>query len=194
MAGCGVFRHARMDDSGYDITGDITSDNFYDLLESFIRDNHISIFVNNAAIHEPKAFLEYSENDIRIVLVTNLVSQILMIQRVYKVFKERGSGIVVNINSLAGRNPSSNETIYCASKYGLRGFSESLQIESIGKNIKILDFYPGAMKTDMCKNRENYDSLMDPHEVAEIICDTVLRNDTTILPTETIIRKFLSKD
>ena len=190
---CEVFRHTRQPLSGKNqLAGDINADNFCDNLEAIVEANQIEVFVNNAAIHSPRAFLEYSEADIKDVLNTNLVSQILMIQRVYRIFKKRNKGTIVNINSLAGRGPSANETVYCASKYGLRGFSESLQIESIGTDIKILDFYPGAMKTGMCKNRSNYDDLMDPDEVAETIVNIVLKERTTILPTETIIRRFLS--
>jgi short-subunit dehydrogenase len=101
--------------------------------------------------------------------------------------------MIANINSLAGRNPAPLETLYCAGKYGLRGFSESLQIESIGTDIKIMDFYPGSMQTDMCKNKNEFESLINPLEAAQTICHLMLEKRSTVLPTEIILRKFKSQ-
>ena len=189
LNGCVVSRHSRHDNKNCQLVGDISIDSFYDCLEMFVRNNEIDIFVNNAAVHNSQPFLKYKENEIQAIIRTNLTSQILMIQRVYKIFKERDFGTIVNINSLAGHDPSLYEALYCATKFGLRGFSESLQIESIGSNIEILDFYPGAMKTDMCKNRSNYGDLMDPDEIAEMVVTTVLKERSTILPTSVIMRR-----
>tara|TARA_Y100001973_G_C5206516_1_gene341827 strand:- start:1653 stop:2303 length:651 start_codon:yes stop_codon:yes gene_type:complete len=186
--GCTVFGHSRKGDQ--QLTGDITNDEFPDTLEHFLIDNQIDIFINNAAIYEFKNFIDYDASDIKKIIDTNLTSQILMLQRVYKYFYSRNEGFIANINSLAGRHPSPTELIYGATKHGLRAFSESLQIASRNTNIKIVDFYPGAMKTVMTLGRDGFDSFMNPGEVAQVVCDTLLNQKDTLLTTEVVIRKF----
>jgi hypothetical protein len=64
---------------------------------------------------------------------------------------------------------------------------QSLQIDSIGTNIKIMDFYIGAMKTPMSTWRPNYKNLLDPSQVAKFMCDMISYN--SINPTEFTIRR-----
>ena len=52
---------------------------------------------------------------------------------------------IININSMIGLEPREKRTLYSASKFGLRGFSESLKLES--KDLNILDVYPTNIKT-----------------------------------------------
>ena len=192
--GCAVFPHYRTARAtGPSLIGDITTPQFCDKLEGFLQKYNIDTFINNAAVHQTKDLLEYSYEDIQQLVNINLTSQLLMLQRVYKVFREQDMGMIANINSLAGRQPSPSEPLYCATKYGLKGFSESLQIAASGTNTRIIDFYPGAMKTDMCKNREGFDFLMDPAEVSQTICNIMLEERSTMLPTEIVIRKFITK-
>jgi short-subunit dehydrogenase len=188
---CRVFPHYRGEQSNDGaLIGDITSSNFYSNLEDFLKDKEIDIFINNAAIYKSGDLLDHSQDDINGVIETNLTSQILMVQKVYAFFKKKNNGIIVNINSLAGRYPSASEPIYSASKFGLRAFTESLQIASLGTNIKIINFYLGAMQTDMTSSREGYLGFMNPAEVAETICQLTLSRRETMLITEIVIRKF----
>ena len=175
------------------VLGDINNHSTRDNIEDCLKKNDVSVYINNAAIHQRKSFLDHTEEEIESIISTNLTSQILIIQRVYKWFLERGAGLIVNINSIAGENPSPEETIYSASKYGLKGFSQSLQVESINSNIKIIDIFSGAMMTDMTINREKEGKLIDPKEVSDIVCNLVESKNTTSLITEIVVRKFVSR-
>jgi len=188
-----VLPHYRTVQSYYDyplIVGDLRRLETLLSIENALEYHGINVFINNAAIHKRKPFTEHTDEDIESLINVNITSQIKLIKRVYNYFIAIGEGLIINVNSIAGMQPAPEETIYSATKHALKGFSQSLQIESIGKNIKIVDIFPGAMKTDMTKNRENYNTLIDPHEVSTRVCNIVENKNTTSLETEFVIRKF----
>ena len=145
----------------YALIGDITDDSFPDKLDDYIRSREVDCFINNAGVLEGN------------VIETNLVAQIKMLQVVYNYFLEKQRGKIININSVAGIYPSANESIYCASKFGLKGFSQSLQLEAVGKGIEVMDVYLGGVQTRMTKDRLSYDSLMKSDDVAMQIIDLI---------------------
>jgi len=155
--------------------GDVNDSNFSDKLDEFIRTRQIECFINNAGVYEGN------------VLETNLVSQVKMLQVVFDYFKEQKKGRIININSLAGINPTAGESLYCASKFGLKGFSKSLQLEAIGTGVEITDVYLGGVQTRMTEGRDNYDSLMKADDVATQIIDLV--NTKSYYVNELILRK-----
>ena len=155
--------------------GDVNDFNFPDKLDEFIRTRQIECFINNAGVYEGN------------VLETNLVSQVKMLQVVYDYFAEQKKGRIININSLAGINPTAGESLYCASKFGLKGFSKSLQLEAIGSGVEITDVYLGGVQTRMTEGRDNYDSLMRVDDVASQIIDLV--NTKSYYVNEITLRK-----
>ena len=175
------------------ILGDLNEKTTREQITECLQEHDINVFINNASVHKQDLLTDHSEEDIIKIINTNLTSQILIIRRVYDWFKKRGSGLVINVNSIAGLQPAPKETIYSATKHGLKGFSQSLQVESMNSDIKIVDIYPGAMMTDMTLSRKDYNQLIKPEEVSNIICDVVMNKNTTSLTTEIVIRKFISK-
>ena len=147
------------------IAGDLTKIKTLDEIEKISKDEKLDILINNAGLHCPHLALEkISDNDIEEIIKVNLISPIQLTKRVYKAFIEQKSGIIVNINSLSGMKNHKLRTIYSASKWGMRGFSESLKIEAKENNIRIIDIYPGRIKT-----RPEFESGMDPGKVAQKI-------------------------
>lgn len=182
-----VFPHYRSNNLNC-LVGDITEPDFLKKISEYLEDNNIDVFINNAATYTSGSIVDTTDEQIINLIYTNLTSQILILKRVYNFFHKIGKGLIVNINSLAGLYPSSKESIYCASKFGLYGFSKSLQLESIDTKIEIVDIFPGAMKTKMTNNRSNYDSLMNTDEVAETIYDMII-NDRRHIVNELVIRR-----
>ena len=170
------FGHYRTEDGDpYALIGDITDSDFPEKLDNYIREREIDCFINNAGVYQGD------------IIDTNLGSQIRMLQVVYKYFLEREKGRIININSVAGLYPSANESIYCASKFGLKGFSKSIQLEAVGTGIEITDVYLGGVQTRMTQDRDNYDDLMRPEDIAECIID--LANTKTFYVNEITLRK-----
>ena len=170
------FGHYRTEDGDpHALIGDITDSDFPEKLDNYIRENKIDCFINNAGVYEGD------------IIDTNLGSQIRMLQVVYKYFLEREKGRIININSVAGLYPSANESIYCASKFGLKGFSKSIQLEAVGTGIEVTDVYLGGVRTRMTEDRDNYEDLMRPEDIAECIID--LANTKTFYVNEITLRR-----
>jgi NAD(P)-dependent dehydrogenase (short-subunit alcohol dehydrogenase family) len=63
-------------------------------------------------------------------------------------FAKRGGGFIVNISSLAARNPFSGGAGYNASKFGLNGFTEALMLDHRYENVRVCSVMPGSVATD----------------------------------------------
>jgi 3-hydroxy acid dehydrogenase / malonic semialdehyde reductase len=88
--------------------------------------------------------------DIDIMFATNVTGLIHMTQAVLGVFKKRpngGSGDIINIGSIAGRESYAGGSIYCATKAAVRSFTDSLRRELIGTRIRVIEIDPGQVET-----------------------------------------------
>ena len=171
------------------VVGDLDESSTLQNIEDVLYSEKIDVFINNAAIYSSDNFCNYSEEEIRKVFNTNLITQFLLLQKVYNFFKEQRCGIIINVNSLGCKNSSPHEALYGASKFGLNGFSKSLQLESIGTGVQILDLFLGAMKTQMAIGRTNFDNLIDPVEVAELVTTMIMVEPSSCYPNELVIRR-----
>jgi short-subunit dehydrogenase len=128
--------------------------------------------VNNAGVGHFGPFTAITEQEINEMLDTNVKGTILMTQAVLPHLLSQGEGRIINIISTAGLRGKVNEAVYCASKFAIRGFTESLQKELEGSNLKINAVYMGGMDTpfwdgsDHVKDKSRFRSAK---EVAEII-------------------------
>jgi len=126
-----------------------------------LAQHDVDILINNAGIHFSKPLNELSPDEVREVINTNLTAPMLLTKAMWPTLS-KNKGMVININSLAGKQGSQGETAYCASKFGLRGFSQALQFDATQAGVKVLDVFIGGMQTDMAKSKPNFDKLIDP--------------------------------
>src|SRR5262245_35545598 len=89
-------------------------------------------------------------------------------------FRARGGGFIVNISSLAGKNPFSGGAGYNASKFGLNGFTEAMMLDHRHDNVRVSAIMPGSVDTDFSgdpgKPREGDNSWkIAPEDVAEVV-------------------------
>jgi short-subunit dehydrogenase len=99
---------------------------------------------------------------------------------------------IVNIMSTSAQTGRAKETIYCAAKFGARGYTEALRSELKGTRRNIIAVYPGGMKTDFWNipgQDKDLSSFMDPAEVAAKVVNAVLVSDKMIVTDITINRK-----
>ena len=148
------------------VQGHLSENRTIEKLGEIALERRIEVLINNAGIYSKNPIAEVRDAEIREVIETNLIAPILLIKRVAWMFKLEWGGIVININSVAGKEPNPIEPMYCASKHGLRGFTTSLRCLP---NTQVIDVYPGAMKTDMSQGREDYNDLIDPSDVAQAV-------------------------
>lgn len=172
------------------VFGDIRDEQVQESILKTIVDNDINVFINNVGVYLNKSLQESSPTEIYDVLSTNLFSTILLTKKISDLFLLRGYGMIYNINSLAGLRGTKNESIYCASKHGLKGFTDSLSDELKGqKDIRIVNVTLGAFKTKMTMGRPNYDLLGEPNDVANCILDHISQNYSSINNELIITRK-----
>jgi NADP-dependent 3-hydroxy acid dehydrogenase YdfG len=81
---------------------------------------------------------------------TNVTGLINMTQAVLPIFKKRdegGRGDIINIGSIAGREPYSGGSIYCATKAAVRSFTDAMRKELIATRIRVIEIDPGQVET-----------------------------------------------
>ena len=126
------------------------------------------------------------------VFEANLKGMILLTSEVLRITHEENELTIVNIMSTSALLGRAEETIYCAAKWGARGYTEALRTELKGTKRNIIAVYPGGMKTDFWnipgQNRD-ISSFMDPAEVAEKIVNAVIVTDKMFVTDITINRK-----
>ena len=91
----------------------------------------------------------------------NLIGVLNGIQQVLTKMKERNSGTIINVSSIAGKKAFSNHAAYCATKFGVHAISETLREEVSSFNVRILCLAPGACETPLLSHTTNKDIIND---------------------------------
>jgi len=130
----------------------------------------ITVLVNCAGVGLFGAVGSYDENDVRRMIDASLVSMILFCDELFPRFTRDG-GIIVNVLSTAALVARPNESVYCAAKWGARGYTDVLKAEARGTRARVLSVAPGGMQTPFWdRPREGF---MDPREIAAVIVEAM---------------------
>ena len=132
----------------------------------------ITVLVNCAGAGIFGAAGSYDETSIARVIDSNLVATIVFCEALFPRFRTDG-GTIVNILSTAALIGKPNETVYCAAKWGARGYTEALRAEAKGTKARIISVAPGGMDTAFWS--EKRPDFMDPKEIAAIVVDAIER-------------------
>jgi 3-oxoacyl-[acyl-carrier protein] reductase len=140
----------------------------------------IDILVNNAGVAFNRKLIETSEEEWDQTVNTNLKGAFIFIKAVLPYMISKGSGVILNVNSGAGKVGFSNLSAYCASKFGLLGLTESLarEISEYG-NIRVLTLFLGQVATKMWQDfdysyyEKNKSKMLHPQDVAERIAEII---------------------
>jgi 3-oxoacyl-[acyl-carrier protein] reductase len=84
-------------------------------------------------------------------------------------FRNAGGGFIVNVSSLAGRNPFAGGAAYNASKFGLNGFTEALMLDHRNDNIRVCSIMPGSVATDFGGASSAADWKIQPDDIADVV-------------------------
>jgi short-subunit dehydrogenase len=126
------------------------------------------------------------------VFEANLKGMILLTSEILRITPKEEELTIVNIMSTSAIIGRSQETIYCAAKFGARGYTEALRSELKGTRRNIIAVYPGGMKTDFWKipgQDRDISNYMNPADVADKIVGAVLVSDKMVVTDITINRK-----
>jgi len=148
----------------------------------------LDILINNAGsgIFRPVSELTVEEWDRTIG--TNLSGAFYCSREAVRRFQPRG-GWIINISSLAGKNPFAGGAAYNASKFGLNGFSEALMLDHRQDNVRVSYIMPGSVDTEFNGRfpTEKSEWKIAPEDVAEIALD-ILRKPARTLVSRVEVR------
>jgi len=142
----------------------------------------IDILINNAGVANFDLLHRSSSESIEAALMTNLLAPIDLCRQLVPYFSSREEAHIVNIGSVFGHIGFAANSVYCATKFGLRGFSEALRRELADTSIQVHYFAPRATRTAL--NTAAVDEMNaalgnvsdEPEDVAAAIVQA-LRND-----------------
>ncbi len=149
----------------------------YKVVEQVVTDvisrfGQIDVLINNAGVWIQGELVDNDVDRIRQVIDVNLLGTINCTKAVIGSMKDKKEGMIININSQAGINYKAERSVYTAAKFGLTGFTKSLQAEVSKYGIRVTDVLPGLMKTNMFSKANNDRDLnngIDTLEVARVV-------------------------
>ncbi|KAF7542776.1 hypothetical protein G7Z17_g11286 [Cylindrodendrum hubeiense] len=157
---------------------------------------NIDVLVNNAGLVKGVARApEIDEDDINVMFQTNVTGLVNMTQVVLPIFLARpdgGHGDIINVGSIAGREPYAGGSIYCATKAAVRSFSESLRKELIATRVRVIEIDPGQVETEFSVirfygDKSKADAVyagvepLTPDDIAEVIVFNATRRENVVV-------------
>ena len=141
----------------------------------------LDILVNNAGIgiFAPVAELDFEAW--KATLDTNLSGVFYCCKEGIPRLIKRGGGSIINISSLAGKNPFVGGGAYNASKFGLNGFSEAMMLDHRRDKIRVTYVMPGSVDTDFSSRSERASWKMDPQDVADVVLSVIRMPERTTI-------------
>lgn len=129
------------------------------------RFGRLDCLVNNAGVIVFKILDDLSEQEIRRIIDINLIGTMFGAQAAIPALERAGGGSIVNMSSADGIAGANSLTAYCASKFGVRGFTKALALELGPRGIRVNSIHPGGIVTP----------LTNPHNAPRDIVDRAYR-------------------
>lgn len=128
------------------------------------------VVINNAGIGVFSSVADLSESDWHRVIETNLTGVFHCSQEALARFRQRGGGYLIQIGSLAGKNPFAGGAVYNASKFALNGFSEAMMLDHRYDNVRVSTILPGSVNTQFSPRPESSNEWkIAPQDIADIV-------------------------
>jgi short-subunit dehydrogenase len=161
---------------GFAFPCDVTKeDQVFNMAVSVEREcGEVELLINSAGLGRYNPLELLTPGEIHEMIDTNLKGTIFVTQAIYQRMRRRARGWIVNILSTAGREGKARETAYCASKWGVMGFSKALALEAKNYNIRVTAFCPGGMNTpfwdhETADSKPQVDRFLSAETVAQAI-------------------------
>jgi len=134
----------------------------------------LDILINNAGIGLFRTVADMTPEEWHSIVDTNLTGVFYCCHTALPHLRARGGGWIINISSLAGRNPFPEAAAYCASKSALNAFSEALMQEVRYDGVRVSYVMPGSVATDFgSRGGQKGDWALTPEDVAQVVMDLI---------------------
>ncbi len=141
------------------------------------RFGRIDCLVNNAGVLKVGSLIDVPLRDVDRMLAVNLRGPLLLTRAVLPAMRRQRSGSIINVASQLGKVGEAEYVAYCASKFGLVGFTEALAEELAGSGIRVWAVCPGLVDTPMAREGVGVSSreeLLRPAAVARVIVNLAI--------------------
>jgi NADP-dependent 3-hydroxy acid dehydrogenase YdfG len=136
----------------------------------------LGMVFNNAGVTTAQSVAEAAVEDDEWVLDINLGGVINGVRAFLPILLGQDSGVIVNTSSVFGLLGMPYQSAYCASKFAVRGFTDSLRQELRGSGVSAVNVHPGGVKTNIVRNARYHDHPLEPgmnHEQFSQAFDTI---------------------
>jgi short-subunit dehydrogenase len=165
-----------------DVSEPSTSEKLNDLLKNQQSAQHM--LINNAALSHAGFLQQQSAAQLKQMIDINLLAPMLMTQQLLPWLKQAKQAQIINVGSSFGGIGYPGFSGYCASKFGLRGFTQALNRELSDSQVKAFYLAPRAMSTGINSTQVNElnaqlgNAIDDPSEIAKQIIKAIEKNQT----------------
>ena len=155
-------------------------------LDAFHTMGGIDVLVNNAGIGEFAKLEDIKVNHFESIFATNVFGLTMLTQEVVKFFKTQQYGMIINIGSSAARSGFPSGSVYCASKFALRGLTECWRHELRRDNIRVVLVNPSEVPTAFNNKdrveREEQKNKLSSKEISHAILSTINMDKRGFIP------------
>lgn len=155
-------------------------------LDAFHTMGGIDVLINNAGIGEFSKLEDIKINHFESIFATNVFGLTMLTQEVVKFFKTQQYGMIINIGSSAATSGFPSGSVYCASKFALRGLTECWRHELRRDNIRVVLVNPSEVPTAFNnKNRverEEQENKLSSKEISHAIISTINMDKRGFIP------------
>jgi NAD(P)-dependent dehydrogenase (short-subunit alcohol dehydrogenase family) len=141
-------------------------------ITSTLHIEQIDGLINCAGIGYSQPLGELTEQDYENVFATNVKGLMFATKTFLDLLKDQ-TGIICNISSIAGIKGFSEWSLYCASKFAIEGFTQSIRHELRPRGIRVMSVRPGSVDTPIYAHLsiEEKRDFIDPNTIARIIVE-----------------------
>lgn len=131
----------------------------------------LHVLVNNAGVGAFASVADFPEEQWHRLIGTNLTGVFHCSQEGLARFRKSGGGYLINISSLAGKNPFAGGAAYNATKFGLNGFTEAMMLDHRYDNVRVTTIMPGSVATEFSPRSGGHADAwkIHPDDIAETV-------------------------
>ena len=142
--------------------------------------------ISNAGYGSFGGLENFSPEQIYSYINDNLTSHLVVTRCLLPHFKTKNRGDIIFIGSEAALEGGKKGSLYCATKFGLRGFSQSIRQESANKNIRVTLINPGMVRTSFFDDLnfqpgDGGENAIEPTDIADIIINILSMRSGTVV-------------
>lgn len=134
----------------------------------------VNVLLNIAGVWQKLNYIEdVPAEEVERVININLVGLIHMTRVMMPYLKQASEAAVINFASRSGYEAMPGQAIYCASKFGVRGFTEVLKEDLSGSRVQVAGVYPKGIKTNILQkagDKISDEEFTEPADIADLIC------------------------